>query len=122
LVGAAAEGVRAITPMLSVTRTWNAVCATSAMRRGLALASDYARRRTAFGAMLADKPLHIDTLATLEAEYAAAFCLAFRSVELLGELERGNTEAERLSRALIPIAKLTTAKQAVAVASEAIEA
>jgi alkylation response protein AidB-like acyl-CoA dehydrogenase len=138
LVGALGGGVRAITPMLGVTRTWNAVCAVSAMRRGLALAGDYARRRTAFGALLVEKPLHADTLAALEAEYAAAFCLAFRSVELLGVLEQGGAhapdapggheahdahdEAERLSRTLIPIAKLVTGKQAVAVTSEAIEA
>jgi acyl-CoA dehydrogenase len=130
LVGAPGEGVRAITPMLGVTRTWNAVSAVSAMRRGLALAGDYARRRTAFGALLVDKPLHADTLAALEAEYAAAFCLAFRSVELIGALEQGAAESqpgqrdvdERLSRTLIPIAKLLTGKQAVAVTSEAIEA
>jgi alkylation response protein AidB-like acyl-CoA dehydrogenase len=136
LVGAPGDGVRAITPMLAVTRTWNAVCATSAMRRGLALAGDYARRRSAFGALLADKPLHADTLAGLEAEYAAAFCLAFRSVELLGKLEHAAPGQlgphdprehereidERLSRVLIPIAKLVTGKQAVAITSEAIEA
>ncbi len=126
LVGSASEGVRAITPMLSVTRTWNAVCAVSGMRRALALARDYARRRKAFGALLVDKPLHADTLAGLEAEYAAAFCLAFRSVELLGALEHGTAASresdERLSRVLIPLAKLTTGKQAVAVTSEAIEA
>jgi alkylation response protein AidB-like acyl-CoA dehydrogenase len=134
LVGAAGDGVRAITPMLSVTRTWNAVSAVSAMRRGLALAGDYARRRAAFGALLADKPLHADTLAAQEAEYAAAFCLAFRSVALLGRLEHaaggdgdaggdtGGSEDERLSRVVIPIAKLITGKQAVAVSSEAIEA
>ena len=127
LVGAASEGVRAITPMLGVTRTWNAVCAVSAMRRGLALAGDFARRRKAFGALLADKPLHADTLASLEAEYAGAFCLAFRSVGLLGSLEQGGSSDraerdEQLSRTLIPIAKLTTGKQAVAITSEALEA
>jgi alkylation response protein AidB-like acyl-CoA dehydrogenase len=126
MVGAANDGVRQITPMLSVTRTWNAVSAVSAMRRGLALAKDYARRRTAFGALLVDKPLHADTLASLEAEYAAAFCLAFRSAALIGALEHGKAgdhdHEERLSRALVPIAKLTTGKQAVAVTSEAIEA
>jgi len=125
LVGATGEGVRAITPMLSVTRTWNAICATSGMRRALGLAGDFARRRKAFGALLIDKPLHADTLAGLEAEYAAAFCLAFRSVQLLGALEHGGDptvdDPDRLSRALIPLAKLTTGKQAVAVASEAIE-
>jgi alkylation response protein AidB-like acyl-CoA dehydrogenase len=123
LVGAPSEGVRAITPMLSVTRTWNAVCAVSGMRRALALAGDYARRRKVFGALLVDKPLHVDTLAGIEAEYAGAFCLAFKSVGLIGALEHGpSVEDETLARALVPIAKLTTGKQAVAVASEAIEA
>ena len=117
MVGAASDGVRQITPMLSVTRTWNAISAVSAMRRGLALAKDFARRRRAFGALLIDKPLHADTLAGLEAEYAGAFVLAFRCAQLLGEA----TESP-LARALIPIAKLTTGKQAVAVCSEAIEA
>ncbi len=125
MVGAANDGVRQITPMLSLTRTWNAVSAVSAMRRGLALAKDFARRRTAFGALLVDKPLHADTLAGLEAEYSAAFCLAFRSAALIGTLEHARSgesdHEERLSRALIPIAKLTTGKQAVAVTSEAIE-
>jgi len=123
LVGAPNDGVRQITPMLSITRTWNAISAVSAMRRGLALARDFARRRKAFGALLVDKPLHADTLAAMEAEYAAAFCLAFRSAHLIGILERGPDDAaERLARALVPIAKLTTGKQAVAVTSEAIEA
>ena len=53
LVGSASDGVRGITPMLSVTRTWNAVCAVSGMRRAIALAKDYARRRKAFGSPLA---------------------------------------------------------------------
>jgi alkylation response protein AidB-like acyl-CoA dehydrogenase len=123
MVGAQNNGVRQIAPMLSVTRTWNAISAVSAMRRGLALAGDFARRRRAFGALLVDKPLHADTLAMLEAEYAAAFCLTFMSVALLGALEhRASEHDERLARALVPIAKLVTGKQAVAVTSEAIEA
>lgn len=116
MVGAASEGVRQMAPMLSVTRTWNAVASVSAMRRGLALARDFARRRVAFGALLIDKPLHADTLAMLEAEYAGAFCLAFRAAAIAAAPDQS------LARALTPIAKLTTAKQAVAVTSEAIEA
>jgi len=117
------EGVRHITPMLSITRTWNAVSAVSGMRRALALARDFAGRRRAFGALLVEKALHVDTLAGLEAEYAGAFLLAHRAVTLLGRREAGvATEAEELlARALTPIAKLTTGKQAVAIASEAIE-
>src|SRR5690349_15707331 len=98
MVGAASDGVRQITPMLSVTRTWNAISAVSAMRRGLALAKDYARRRSAFGARLVDKPLHADTLAMLEAEYAGAFCLAFRCAALI---DASTDDEQRLGRAVL---------------------
>ncbi len=118
-----ADGIRNISPMLNVTRTWNAVCAAAGMRRGLALARDYARRRVQFGASLSDKPLHIDTLADLQAEAEGAFHLAFRAVELIGREEAGViTEAEsRLLRLVTPLAKLTTGKQAVSVLSEVLE-
>ncbi len=118
------DGIKNITPMLAVTRTWNAVCAVAGMRRAIALARDYSVRRVAFGAKLADKPLHADTLAALEAEYQGAFLLAFRVVELLGREEdkSASEEEHSLLRLLTPLAKLTTGKQAVAVASEALEA
>jgi len=118
------DGIKNITPMLSITRTWNAVCAVSGMRRCMALAKDYARRRVAFGAPLADKPLHVDTLAGLEAEYQGAFQLTFRAVELLGKEENGVLDEHEaaLLRLLTPIVKLLTAKQAVAIASETLEA
>jgi alkylation response protein AidB-like acyl-CoA dehydrogenase len=117
-------GVKHIAPMLNVTRTWNAVIACAGMDRGLALARDYARKRVAFGAPLAKKPLHVDTLAVLEAESEGAFHLAFRVVELLGREEAGTLSEGELAllRLLTPVAKLTTAKQAVEVASEVLEA
>jgi alkylation response protein AidB-like acyl-CoA dehydrogenase len=123
-VAGLANGVRNITPMLNITRTWNTVAATAAMRRGIALARDYATRRVQFGAPLSDKPLHLDTLAGIEAEYEAAFHLAFRIVELLGREEAGElSESEaRLLRLVTPLAKLTTGRQAVNVTSEAMEA
>ncbi|HEX8118447.1 MAG TPA: acyl-CoA dehydrogenase family protein, partial [Pyrinomonadaceae bacterium] len=49
LVRGTTDGVRDIAPMLNVTRMWNAVSAASLMRRGVALALDYSRRRAAFG-------------------------------------------------------------------------
>ncbi|HET8540844.1 MAG TPA: acyl-CoA dehydrogenase family protein [Anaeromyxobacter sp.] len=117
------DGVRNVVPMLEVTRTWNAVVAAAGMQRALHLARDYARRRAASGAPLAVKPLHQDTLAALEAEREGAFLLAFRAAALLGRRDAGEaTERERaLARVAIPLAKLTTGRQAVAVASEALE-
>ncbi|MBW1757708.1 MAG: acyl-CoA dehydrogenase family protein, partial [Deltaproteobacteria bacterium] len=117
------NGVRNITPMLNITRTWNAVAAVLGMQRAVALTRDYANKRKAFGATLIDKPLHVDTMAEMVAETQGAFLLAFRVVELLGRIESGQASAaeELVSRLLTPIGKLTTGKQAVAVASEALE-
>jgi alkylation response protein AidB-like acyl-CoA dehydrogenase len=118
------DGVRNIVPMLHRTRTWNSVTAVAFMRRSLALARDYARKRVAFDAPLAQKPLHVDTLAGLQAEMEAAFHLSFFLVELLGRDESKTIKAEEthLLRLLTSIAKLTTGRQVVAVASEALEA
>lgn len=118
------DGVKQITPLLNVTRVWNSIGAIAGMRRALALARDYAKRRVAFGAPLAQKPLHVETLADLEAVFEGAFLLAFRVVELLGREENGALAGDDgwLLRVLTPIAKLTTGKQAVAVASEVLEA
>lgn len=118
------DGVKNITPMLNITRTWNAISAVAGMGRALMLAKDYARRRVAFGAPLAGKPLHVDTLASLDAEYQGALLLAFRAVELLGKEECGELgdHEAALLRLLTPIVKLVTAKQAVAVTSECLEA
>lgn len=124
LVGDIRNGTRSIEPMLVVTRTWNSVTSVAFMRRAVALARSYATQRRAFGAALIDLPLHVDTLAGLEAETRAAFLLAFELVELLGAREANAIDDSQgaLLRLLTPIAKALTAKQAVAVVSEAIEA
>ncbi len=118
------NGTRTIEPMLRVTRTWNSVCAASFLRHGLGLAEDYAARRVAFGATLAEQPLHRATLDDVDAESAGAFLLAFLLVELLGRDEGGELDAVEatLLRLLTPIAKATTGKQGAAGASELIEA
>jgi alkylation response protein AidB-like acyl-CoA dehydrogenase len=117
------NGVRSIIPMLHMTRAWNSVTAVSTMRRGLALAEDYAHRRVAFGAPLSEQPLHRDTLAGVAAETAAAFLLTFTLVDLLGREEAGELAdgEEALLRLLTSIVKLTTGRQAVAAASEVLE-
>jgi alkylation response protein AidB-like acyl-CoA dehydrogenase len=123
LVAGEDEGVKHIAPMLNITRLWNSVSAVSFMRRAVALARDYARRRAAFGATLAQKPLHLDTLAGLQAETEAALHLTFLVAELLGKEECAALKPDELHllRALTPIAKLTTGKQVVSAVSEAIE-
>ncbi|ADO72226.1 acyl-CoA dehydrogenase family protein [Stigmatella aurantiaca] len=117
------DGIRNMSSMLNVTRTWNAVASVWMMRRAMALARDYASRRVQFGAKLSEKPLHVDTLAGMEAEFEGAFLLAFRAAELLGRMEaKVATEQDlQLQRLVTPLAKLTTGKQTVALTSEALE-
>jgi len=123
-VGGLGHGVKKIAPLLNVTRLHNAISACGMMARPLQLARDYARRRAAFGSVLAGKPLHRETLAELQVEYEAALALTFEAARLLGRQEAGEaTDDERGALRLVtPLVKLFTAKQAVAVASEALEA
>lgn len=114
------DGIRHIAPMLNITRTWNAVCSVSVMRRGLALAEAFAKERFAFSALLKDKPLHHHTLFGLHAEYAAMLALVMRTARALS-VEEGGGDATLL-RILTPLAKLTTGKAAVRVTSEVCEA
>jgi acyl-CoA dehydrogenase len=122
-LGEPGHGVRNISTMLNVTRFYNAVASASGMARATWLAFDYAGRREAFGKRLIDHPLHRRTLDWLEAETAGALSMCMEVAALLGRDEAGTaTEDERRRlRGLVPIAKLMLGKQAVAVASEALE-
>jgi putative acyl-CoA dehydrogenase len=124
LIGGEGHGVRKIAAMLNITRAYNAAGAVGSLRRGIALARDYARRRRVFGKLLAEQPLHQETLAALQVEYEAAFHLTFRAAELMGKEELGvATDQERaVLRLLTPVIKLYTARQAIASASEVLEA
>ena len=123
LVKGTTDGVRNIAPLLNVTRLWNGISAVALMRRGVALAYEYAGKRVAFGAPLSEKPLHTDTLSGLQAESEAAFHLAFYVAELTGRSETREISEDDalLLRLLTPVMKLTTGKQAVMVASEVLE-
>lgn len=122
-IGEPGRGVKQIATVLNVTRLYNAVSAVSYMRRGIALATDYAGKRRAFGRLIKDQPLHQETLAELDAEYMGALHLVLHLGVLLGKVEtrRASASEELLLRLLTPIAKLYTAKQSIAVASEVLE-
>src|SRR5688500_16503260 len=94
------------------------------MRRAFELARDYARRRHAFGRPLLGHALHRETLAAMAVEVAAGLVLLFRAVALQGREEQGEASGDEraLLRLLTPLVKLETGRQAVAVASEALEA
>lgn len=124
LVGGTLHGVRAITPVLQVTRLWNAFGSLSTMQRCLALTRDYARRRTAFGRPLIEQPLFADGLSGCDAEYQAALQLALEVALRLGRVESGKSDPRdaALQRLLTPLAKLWVCKLGVRIASETVEA
>uniref|UniRef100_A0A7N6AFI2 Acyl-CoA dehydrogenase family, member 11 n=1 Tax=Anabas testudineus TaxID=64144 RepID=A0A7N6AFI2_ANATE len=117
------RGVASIANMLTITRIHNSVAAIAAMRRVVQLARDYATRRTVFGKVLKDHPLHMQTLARMEVETRGAFLLVMDVCRLLGREESGlaTQRDTHLLRLLTPVVKLYTGKQAVAVVSEGLE-
>ena len=123
MVGERGRGVATISSILNITRLYNACCAAGYLGHGLRLATDYARKRHVFGRPLIDQPLHRETLADLATEHQAAFQFVFECARLLGREECGEaSEDERvLLRLLTPVAKLYTARQAVAGCSEVLE-
>ncbi|XP_069134564.1 acyl-CoA dehydrogenase family member 11-like [Argopecten irradians] len=107
------RGVASISSMLTLSRIHNALASVSIMRRIVNTARDYSTRRSAFGNVLKDYPLHVQTLARLEVEVRGATLLTFEAARLLGREDVGiATEHEQmLLRLLTPLAKLYTAKQ-----------
>lgn len=123
LIGECGRGIRLIADMLTVTRLHNAIMACSSMRRMTHLARDYATRRSAFNNKLSNHHSHVATLARMEVETRAAILLTLEVARLFGKVEMNEATSDEadLMRILTPLAKLQTAKQAVAVCSEGLE-
>ncbi len=124
LVGELERGFAQMTPMLNITRLHNAIASAAAIRRGLMLARGYAAQRSAFGRPLDRQPLQRQVLTGLAVQAEAALLMTMRMAALMGRVECGiASEEERLLfRVGSSLTKLYTAKQAVACASETIEA
>lgn len=123
MIGKPGEGVRNVASLLNVTRLYNSVCCIGAMARGLQLMTAYSLERRVFGKLIADQPLHVETMASVRARAAAATELVFHTVELMGKDECGlaTTDESLQLRILTPLVKLYTAREAILNASETIE-
>ncbi|PKU31026.1 acyl- dehydrogenase family member 11 isoform x1 [Limosa lapponica baueri] len=71
LISAEGRGVASISNMLNITRIHNVIGAVASMRRMISLSREYARKRVAFGKLLKDHPLHMQTIARMEASAVA---------------------------------------------------
>ncbi|MPZ28784.1 MAG: acyl-CoA dehydrogenase [Micromonosporaceae bacterium] len=108
--------------LVRVARLHNAAAAAAGMRRGLAYAHAFATARRVAGGRLVASPLHRATLATLGVDAAGAFALAGHGFALLGRVEVDQDPAAATElRIVAPLAKLATARLAVAAAAEHLE-
>ncbi|RUP47150.1 hypothetical protein BC936DRAFT_146074 [Jimgerdemannia flammicorona] len=128
LIGNLGRGVPSIASILNITRIYSALGGITGLRRSLALAKEYAKKRVAFNKPLRDLPLHIVTLAELELTLRATTQLFFYEVQLLGRTEctalgvKGQEHDATMLRFVTPVVKAYAAKAAVHAIGEAMEA
>lgn len=116
LIGTRARGVPTIAPVLNITRLYSAVGSAGQLRRGLAVATAFARVRAIDGGrtLLMDTPLHVALLAKAALVYRALVQLNFHLVLLLGRTECGTATPGEMARLrfLTPVAKSFNADRA----------
>lgn len=124
MVGQRGRGVKAISSILNITRIHNMTLGVGSMRRAIALARDYSKRRSAFGQKLSENPLHVKTFAENEVVFRGCMHLFMDILVLLGKSERGvaTADEEALLRLLTPVGKAHIGKKSIYVVSEMIEA
>lgn len=115
------SGFGAMLEMMNLSRLYNAVASVAVIGRALHEARYYIERRRAFGKAVIDHALASETLLDLEAEHLGALLMTFETVRMLDRADRGDEEAARLHRTLVPIVKAATGKLAVPCVSEAME-
>jgi putative acyl-CoA dehydrogenase len=115
LLGEEGRGVATILEMVTHTRLDCIAGSASGMRRGIAEALWHARRRSAFGARLADQPAMANVLADLAVESEAATATALR---LARAYDEADTPLRRFATAVL---KYWICKRATPHAAEALE-
>jgi putative acyl-CoA dehydrogenase len=124
-LGDEGRGVRTIIEMVAATRLDCVLGSTSLMRRAVNEATWHAAHRSAFGSLLADKPLMQNVLADLAVEAEAATALAIRlaaAVDGLDQLDSREAAHEAAFRRIaLPLAKFWVCKRTPALVAEALE-
>ena len=123
VVGNPNEGLKYMMEALNLSRICNAVASIGIMKRALDEASEYARRRNAFGQKLTRFPMVQDSLMKLRAKQEFETAAIFDLIGLYDRVTAGCATAEEqvLSRLLIAILKKESAEQAIHFSHEAIE-
>jgi len=118
-LGDEGRGVRTIIEMVAATRLDCVLGSTSLMRRALNEAAWHVAHRSAFGSLLADKPLMQNVVADLAIEVEAATALGVRLAAAVDRAEDPHEAA--LRRIALPLAKFWVCKRTPAVVAEALE-
>jgi len=118
-LGDEGRGVRTIIEMVAATRLDCVLGSTSLMRRALSEASWHAAHRSAFGSLLAEKPLMQNVLADLAVETEAATALAMRLAAAVDAPDDPHEAA--LRRIALPLAKFWVCKRTPFMVAEALE-
>ena len=123
LIGEECRGFKYMAEMMNFERLTNATGAVGVMGRALLEAKVRAARREAFGETIDEYPLMRRDLVGMAVDYEAATAFSFEAARLLDERERvgDDSDAYKLMRLLIPVAKYKTARMAVETTSYAME-
>ncbi|HCB07158.1 MAG TPA: DNA alkylation response protein [Nocardioides bacterium] len=118
-LGDEGRGVRTIIEMVAATRLDCVLGSAGLMRRAVSEASWHVAHRSAFGSLLADKPLMQNVVADLAVESEAATVLALRLASAVDDLDDPHEAA--LRRIALPLAKFWVCKRTPALTAEALE-
>lgn len=118
-LGDEGRGVRTIIEMVAATRLDCVLGSAGLMRRAVSEASWHAAHRSAFGSVLAEKPLMQNVLADLAVETEASTVLAMRLATAVDRLHDPHEAA--LRRIALPLAKFWVCKRTPAMVGEALE-
>jgi putative acyl-CoA dehydrogenase len=118
-LGDEGRGVRTILEMVAATRLDCVLGSTALMRHTLNEAAWHVAHRTAFGGLLADKPLMQNVVADLQVETEAATVLAVRLAAAVDAA--GDPHEAALRRIALPLAKFWVCKRTPGFVAEALE-
>lgn len=93
------------------------------MRRLIALLRDFSNRRQVFGKLMNQQTLHLRVLSEMEVTFRGNLIFYLKVSELLSKKEANTAldEEKDLTRIMVPVLKLFTAKEVMKIATEGIE-
>lgn len=121
LVGPEGRGIRTIIEMVAMTRFDSALGSAAGTRAALVQAMHHTRHRSAFGALLVDKPLMRNVLADLAVESEAATTLILRLAGAIDRGVRGDAGERAFLRLATALAKFWICKRQPGFVAEALE-